>query len=70
MARAYKLREDVVVEFKNKKSQKDVAEILGISETHLSLVLNGKKNASKMLAMNISMLNRYGSVDYFFEAVK
>ena len=70
MARAYRLKEDVVVEFKDKQSQKDVAELLGISETHLSLVLNGKKNASKMLAMSISTLNRYGSVDYFFEAIK
>lgn len=70
MSRAYRLRSDVIVEFKNDITQKQVSNILGISETHISLVLNRKKNASKLLATSISLLNRYGNLDYFFEEVE
>ena len=66
----YKLRQDVVIDFKDYEHQKEVAEFLGISEEHLSKVLNRKSNASRMLALNIALLNREGNVEKLFEEVK
>jgi predicted XRE-type DNA-binding protein len=68
--KVYRLRPDVTVEFKDNKHQKDVAEFLGISQKHLSLVLNRKVNASRMLALSIALLNREGNVEKLFEEVK
>lgn len=66
----YRLRPDVTVEFKDYEHQKQVAEFLGITEEHLSRVLNRKVNASRMLALSISLLNREGNVEKLFEEVK
>ena len=66
----YRLRPDVTVEFKNYEHQKQVAEFLGITEEHLSRVLNRKVNASRMLALSIALLNREGNVEKLFEEVK
>lgn len=68
--KTYKLRENVTVDFKNDLHQKQVAEYLGITEKHLSEVLNRKANASKMLALNIALLNREGNLEKLFEEVK
>ena len=69
MAKVYKIRRDIELTL-NDQTQRVVAEVLGISEKHLSQVLTGKVNCSKMLAMHISAINRKGNVDYFFEEVK
>lgn len=66
----YRLRPDVTVEFKDYEHQKQVAEFLGITEEHLSRVLNRKVNASRMLALSIALLNREGNVEKLFEEVK
>jgi len=66
----YRLREDIIVEFKNNMHQKDAANYLGISEKHLSQVLNRKAYTSKPLAIAISILNKYGNLEYFFEEVQ
>lgn len=66
----FKLREDVIVEFKNDIHQKDASNFLGISEKHLSQVLNRKAYASKPLAIAIAILNKYGNLEYFFEEVQ
>jgi predicted XRE-type DNA-binding protein len=68
--KVYKLRPEVEIDFKNYENQKQVAEFLGISEKHLSEVLNRKANASKMLALSISLLNREGNLEKLFEEVK
>ena len=70
MAKAYRIKKDIIVEFKNDMHQKQVADYLGISETHLSLVLSGKSNASRILALNISLLNREGELENLFDEVK
>lgn len=70
MAKTYKIRPDVKVEFGDNMQQKDVCEYLGISATHLSEVLHGRRNASRLLAIGISILNKQGNPDYFFEEVK
>lgn len=68
--KVYKLRPEVEIDFKNYENQKQVAEFLGISEKHLSEVLNRKANASKMLALSISLLNREGNLEKLFKEVK
>lgn len=68
--KVYRLKPDVIVDFKDYEHQKQVAEFLGISEEHLSKVLNRKNNVSRPLALSIALLNREGNVEKLFEEVK
>lgn len=75
----YKIRKDKVEELKDGRTISSIAEKIGLSTSHLSLILSGSHTCPKNLAILLSILGRHLQVEeyklqenlnYFFEKVE
>lgn len=75
----YRIRKDKIKELKDGRTNKSIAEKIGLSESHLCLVLNGSETCPKYLAILLSLIGAHMQVqeyrmqevvDYFFEKVE
>lgn len=67
----YKFKEEILINSEFPNTQKKMAEIIGISESYFSKILNGRRFCSKVLAYSITkILNPNKEIEDFFERIK
>lgn len=66
----YVFKKEILENLGFSKTQKQMAEIIGVSESYFSKIINSKRKCTKILAYSITKtLNEQSEISDFFERV-